>query len=282
MICKKCGAEIKSEARFCPKCGELATASPSQSNVSNGGTAKTLSAKIQSKASIISSLCIVFFSLKMITSGFDKYGINFRGILLTSLVCFAIWLYCTILTVKELKMTLKSKKNPQHICPKCQKETHHNKYGVCDTCKLDSISDAKFALVSDVLSAILFFIGISTINRSRDTFLIMLIIICILNALCILSAIYMYPAKLARRTEHTAATAIFWLNIFFGWTFLMWIVLMIWASNGRSEKTVIVQQNAVPQKSAQESFEELKRLKDMGMLTDEEFEAKRKELLTRI
>lgn len=281
MICKKCGAEIKSGARFCPKCGELATTASSQSTVSNGSTPKALSAKVQSKAPLISSLCILIFSLMLIPKVSHRY-MSFHACIFPIIICFLIWLYSTVLIIKGMKTALKSKKNLQHICPKCRKVTLHNKYGVCDTCKLDSISDAKFALVSDVLSAILFFIGISTINRSRDTFLIMLIIICILNALCILSAIYMYPAKLARRTEHTAATAIFWLNIFFGWTFLMWIVLMIWASNGRSEKTVIVQQNAVPQKSTQESFEELKRLKDMGMLTDEEFEAKRKELLTRI
>ena len=30
MICKKCGAEIKSEARFCPKCGELVESTSAQ------------------------------------------------------------------------------------------------------------------------------------------------------------------------------------------------------------------------------------------------------------
>lgn len=281
MFCKKCGSPISENEQFCPKCNEPTKQEAVQSNYSDKMTNKTFRAIIQSKASIISSLCIVIFSLKMITSGFDKYGINFRGILLTSLVCFAIWLYCTILTMKGLGTALKAKKhNPDHFCPKCHQVTHHNKYGVCSNCQLDSISDSQFSLVSDAISAILFFAGM--FSGSSDVFLIVMIIICILNVLCILSMLYMYPARLARRTEHTAASAIFWLNIFFGWTFVMWIVLMIWSSSGKEGKNAIPQQMNAPQKSAQESFEELKHLKDMGVITEEEYEMKRQELLSRI
>ena len=41
-------------------------------------------------------------------------------------------------------------------------------------------------------------------------------------------------------------------------------------------------QDLHPQKSVEDSFAELKRLHDMGMITDEEFEEKRKELVGRI
>lgn len=53
-------------------------------------------------------------------------------------------------------------------------------------------------------------------------------------------------------------------------------------SRNDSVKDAIINQNIVIPKTAQDSFEELKRLKDMGMITEDEFEAKRKELLTRI
>lgn len=249
MFCKKCGADVKDGSKFCPKCGEVVKIDSSQSNMSNGGTTKALSAKIQSKAPMISSLCIVIFSLIRISD------LRMLHIALLSLPCFLIWLYSTVLIIGGMTAALKNMKKPQHMCPKCKKVTLHNKYGVCDVCKLDSIADAKFALFTDAASAILLLIAL--IVSQNDVFLGTSIITCILNALCILSIIYMYPTKLARRTEHTAATAIFWLNIFFGWTFIMWIVLMIWASNGRTEKAGIIQQNVVPQKSAQDSFEEL-------------------------
>lgn len=279
MFCKKCGSTIRDGAKFCPKCGETVTSASTQSDISNNSIAKAVNAKIQSKTPMISSLCIVIFSLIMISMD-KRSDFDYSDVILPVLPCFLVWLYSTVLIIKGMTAALKTIKIQQHMCPKCRKITLHNKYGVCDVCKLDSIADAKFALFTDVVSAILLFIGVS--DAFTDTYLIMLIIICILNVLCILSTIYMYPTKLARRTEHTAATAIFWLNIFCGWTFIMWIVLMIWASNGRTEKAGIIQQNVVPQKSAQDSFEELKRLKDMGMITEDEFEAKRKELLTRI
>ena len=38
----------------------------------------------------------------------------------------------------------------------------------------------------------------------------------------------------------------------------------------------------VPEKSMTDSFEELKRLHEMGMLTDDEFEEKRKEFVSRL
>lgn len=274
MICKKCGSTIRDGAKFCPKCGETVTSASTRSDIPNNSIAKSVNAKIQSKAPMISSLCIVIFSLIRVSD------LRMFYIALLSLPCFLIWLYSTVLIIGGMTAALKNIKKPQHMCPKCKKITLHNKYGVCDVCKLDSIADAKFALFTDAASAILLLIAL--IVSQNDVFLGTSIITCILNALCILSIIYMYLTKLARRTEHTAATVIFWLNIFFGWTFIMWIVLMIWASNGRTEKAGIVQKNVVPQKSTQDSFEELKRLKDMGMITEDEFEAKRKELLTRI
>jgi hypothetical protein len=41
--------------------------------------------------------------------------------------------------------------------------------------------------------------------------------------------IYFLPALIARRRLHRNATAILVLNWFLGWTFLGWVIALIWA-----------------------------------------------------
>lgn len=104
----------------------------------------------------------------------------------------------------------------------------------------------------------------------------------VIALLGILFPLYMIPTKAARKNTHEQTTVIVWLNGILGCTVILWIVLLIWGSSGNGNaKTVVIQQTPI-QPTAGNSFEELKKLKDMGMITDEEFEEKRKELLKRI
>ena len=185
-----------------------------------------------------------------------------------------------------------------HYCPKCGHITKHNKYDVCSGCQLDIMSSTIFRLVCFSLaflcSLVVSFLSVKYTEWNYQVYeaeFNLSIVIIVLISLTLLYPIYMYPAKIARRTEHPTATAIFWLNLFLGATLIFWIVLLIWASNGGNygTKEVYIQNPTpaavpppTPTKSVEDSFAELKRLHEAGMLSDEEFEEKRKELMSRI
>ncbi len=47
--------------------------------------------------------------------------------------------------------------------------------------------------------------------------------------LIVLLMLYFLPAMIAYRYRHTNATAIAVLNFFLGWTFLGWVIALVWA-----------------------------------------------------
>ena len=47
--------------------------------------------------------------------------------------------------------------------------------------------------------------------------------------LLILLAVYFLPAIVAKNRNHRATLAIFILNIFAGWTFIAWVIALVWA-----------------------------------------------------
>lgn len=43
---------------------------------------------------------------------------------------------------------------------------------------------------------------------------------------------YFLPAIIANRRGHNSGAAIFVLNLFLGWTFLGWVIALVWAFTG--------------------------------------------------
>ena len=41
--------------------------------------------------------------------------------------------------------------------------------------------------------------------------------------------LYFFPAMIAKARKHPNTAAIFVLNIFLGWTFIGWVVALVWA-----------------------------------------------------
>lgn len=133
--------------------------------------------------------------------------------------------------------------------------------------------------------------------------------------------IYFFPSIIAFSRSKSNTTAIFMLNLFLGWSFIGWVVALIWAvSKDRESQQIIVNNNAhseyrivtpafiqpIPEsiqsndgmqktlasrgiksieqnsKSHQEKIENLQKLKqllDDGILTQEEFEQQKKQIL---
>lgn len=124
---------------------------------------------------------------------------------------------------------------------------------------------------------------------------------------------YFLPSIIAMFRSKSNTLAIIMLNLFLGWTFIGWIVALIWAvTKDRESQTIVVNNNSytdnktlksTPQqiirennenlmfsksitsqnsKSHQEKIENLQKLKqllDAGILTQEEFEQQKLQIL---
>jgi len=48
--------------------------------------------------------------------------------------------------------------------------------------------------------------------------------------------VYFAPTFIANNRNMASSTAVFLINLLFGWTLLPWLICLIWASEGRVEK----------------------------------------------
>ncbi len=94
----------------------------------------------------------------------------------------------------------------------------------------------------------------------------------------IYTAIYFLPYKIAAKKKHRQTRAIYILNIFAGWTIIIWLIALVWACTEPKE-TIVVNQNAQSIQSDSEEILKFKKLLDDGIITQEEFEAKKKQIL---
>lgn len=89
---------------------------------------------------------------------------------------------------------------------------------------------------------------------------------------------YFIPALVAQNNNHPQTVAIFALNLVLGWTLLGWIAALVWAcikSEEKEIKTVINEVNT----SVADEIKKLAELKEAGILTDDEFQARKKQIL---
>jgi type VI protein secretion system component VasK len=115
-------------------------------------------------------------------------------------------------------------------------------------------------------------------NAAGKAFLIVII-------LAIVFLLYFLPALIAFIRDSKSATQVTLLNLFLGWTFLGWVISLVWAF-GETEKPqpkkVSSQKRVEIKQSLTDKLEELSALKDKGLLTDEEFIAKKSEVLASV
>ncbi|MGQ3683919.1 MAG: superinfection immunity protein [Candidatus Loosdrechtia sp.] len=67
----------------------------------------------------------------------------------------------------------------------------------------------------------------------------------IFAAISILLAIYFIPTIVACNREHPSKAAIFVLNIFLGWTFLGWVIALVWSFTSTKQVLLITRQAAL-------------------------------------
>lgn len=51
--------------------------------------------------------------------------------------------------------------------------------------------------------------------------------------------LYLLPAYVASKRKHSNASAIFVLNLFFGWTFIGWVLSLIWAATDNTKNVSV-------------------------------------------
>ncbi len=92
---------------------------------------------------------------------------------------------------------------------------------------------------------------------------------------CLTIYLYFLPYFIAVKNEHLQERAIYILNFFAGWTIIAWIIALIWANTSPKEKIIIEQKS----ESNADELKKYKELLDSGIITQEEFDAKKKQLL---
>lgn len=86
--------------------------------------------------------------------------------------------------------------------------------------------------------------------------------------------IYFLPAILGRKKRD--ATAIVLLNLFLGWSFIGWVVALVWALT--PDKPIIIYNN--PQtKSRSDELLKFKELLDKGAITQTEYDIEKQKIL---
>ncbi len=94
----------------------------------------------------------------------------------------------------------------------------------------------------------------------------------------ILFPYYMYPWKIAQNNKHKQQNAIGIITYLFGTTVIIWIGMLVWA-NSETEKN---SNSSSYVNSTTDKIKELNSMKEAGLISDEEFEAKRKELIDKM
>ena len=89
--------------------------------------------------------------------------------------------------------------------------------------------------------------------------------------------LYFLPYLIAVKKQHTQKRAIYILNIFTSWTIIVWVIALVWA-NTEPKETVIIN-HASANISSSDELLNYKKLLDNGVITQEEFDAKKKQIL---
>jgi len=104
--------------------------------------------------------------------------------------------------------------------------------------------------------------------------------------LVFLAVIYFIPAIVASSRGHSQAGAIWVLNILLGWTLIGWVGALVWACTNSAPQQVVVTQpqtyappSPAAPRSAADQIAEFASLRDRGIISVEEFEAKKRQLL---
>lgn len=177
------------------------------------------------------------------------------------LVIFLLSVISAILYIKSIKLAIKGK-------PKKTTENNSKYY----------LSFKVVTVVVCLLSTALDFVAFGFLIDWRFEPEMSFVIIPFCLALSVLyTYIYFLPYLIAVKRQHKQKRAIYILNIFTSWTIIIWIIALVWA-NTESKETVIINQTSDKVSSTDELLS-YKKLLDENVITQEDFDAKKKQIL---
>ena len=91
--------------------------------------------------------------------------------------------------------------------------------------------------------------------------------------------IYFLPSVIASSREHHNSVALFFANLLTGWTVIGWVVCLVWSLTNKSEEKTIINNNRNEDFSVAEELEKLVKLKDAGVLSEDEFISQKNKIL---
>jgi hypothetical protein len=92
---------------------------------------------------------------------------------------------------------------------------------------------------------------------------------------------YFLPTVFAAARGHHNSIALLLANLFLGWTFIGWVGCLIWAFTNKSKDTTVINNhNDKDELSVADELEKLLKLKESGVLSEEEFLFQKKKILS--
>lgn len=85
---------------------------------------------------------------------------------------------------------------------------------------------------------------------------------------------YFLPSFIAGMRKKKNTNSVFILNLFLGWTLVGWVIALVWAVSKDNEPTTVPLQTGDVA-----DIEKLAELKEKGIISEAEFEAKKKKIL---
>ena len=89
--------------------------------------------------------------------------------------------------------------------------------------------------------------------------------------------LYFFPSICGK--DKNNKWAIFVFNLFLGWTFIGWVIALVWALTKDNKPIIIDQKKDIKQSSVEEQIEELVRLRNKDYITEDEFCKKKAQIL---
>ena len=89
-------------------------------------------------------------------------------------------------------------------------------------------------------------------------------------------AVYFIPLLIASKREHPSGNAIAALNLLAGWTFLGWLIALVWSL---SAFTPVKEPSKLQKERSANDLFRLAELREKGLLTQEEFEREKAKLI---
>lgn len=102
-----------------------------------------------------------------------------------------------------------------------------------------------------------------------------------IGALCLIP--YFLPTIIALMRDHPRAGGIFAVNFIFGWTFIGWIICLVWAVSDDRRQSFSSYPPYNPRSDSQDriisQLRQLQQLREEGALTEEEFNHQKASIL---